>query len=39
MRELWAGWELGEEAGLVRVGRIELPFGLRNVEHTAGSAR
>ncbi|MGZ6071784.1 MAG: hypothetical protein ACXWK8_11240, partial [Myxococcaceae bacterium] len=35
MRELWAGWELGEEAGLVRIGRIELPFGLRNIEHTS----
>jgi hypothetical protein len=34
-REFWAGWELGEEAGLVRGGRINLPFGLRNVEHTA----
>ncbi len=35
MRELWAGWELGEEAGLVRIGRIELPYGLRNIEHTS----
>ena len=34
-REFWAGWELGDEAGLVRGGRINLPFGLRNVEHTA----
>lgn len=34
-REFWAGWELGEEAGLVRAGRINLPFGLRNIEHTA----
>lgn len=34
-REFWAGWELGEEAGLIRAGRINLPFGLRNVEHTA----
>ena len=34
-REFWAGWEIGEEAGLVRGGRINLPFGLRNVEHTA----
>ncbi len=34
-RELWAGWELGDEAGLVRAGRYELPFGLRNVEHTS----
>ena len=34
-REFWMGWELGEEAGLVRAGRINLPFGLRNVEHTA----
>jgi hypothetical protein len=34
-REYWVGWELGQEAGLVRLGRLELPFGLRNVEHTA----
>ena len=34
-REFWAGWELGDETGLVRAGRINLPFGLRNVEHTA----
>jgi len=34
-REFWAGWELGDEAGLVRAGRINLPFGLRNIEHTA----
>jgi hypothetical protein len=34
-REFWAGWELGDEAGLVRGGRMNLPFGLRNVEHTA----
>lgn len=36
MRELWLGWVLGEdELGLVRAGRIPLPFGLRNVEHTS----
>ncbi|HEY1418650.1 MAG TPA: hypothetical protein VGF41_12135, partial [Myxococcaceae bacterium] len=34
-REFWVGWELGDEAGLVRAGRINLPFGLRNIEHTA----
>jgi hypothetical protein len=34
-REYWVGWELGEESGLVRLGRLDLPFGLRNVEHTA----
>jgi hypothetical protein len=34
-REFWAGWELGDEAGLVRAGRINLPFGLRNIEHNA----
>ncbi|HTS82347.1 MAG TPA: hypothetical protein VMH40_17210 [Myxococcaceae bacterium] len=34
-REFWAGWEIGDEAGLIRGGRIQLPFGLRNVEHTA----
>lgn len=34
-REFWAGWELGDEAGLVRGRRMNLPFGLRNVEHTA----
>jgi len=34
-REFWAGWVIGDETGLVRAGRIQLPFGLRNVEHTA----
>ena len=34
-REFWAGWELGDEEGLLRAGRINLPFGLRNVEPTA----
>jgi hypothetical protein len=34
-REHWIGWELGEDGGLIRAGRIPLPFGLRNVEHTS----
>jgi hypothetical protein len=35
-REHWLGWTLGEdESGLLRAGRIPLPFGLRNVEHTS----
>ena len=34
-REHWAGYELDEEGEwLVRAGRINLPFGIRTVEHT-----
>lgn len=34
-REHWLGVDLADEAVLVRAGRLELPFGLRNVEHTS----
>jgi hypothetical protein len=31
----WAGYELGEEkAWMVRAGRMNIPFGIRSVEHT-----
>ena len=31
----WVGFDLGEDKNwLVRVGRMNLPFGIRNVEHT-----
>ncbi len=33
-REHWAGVTLMDEALLVRAGRIALPFGIRNIEHT-----
>ena len=34
-REHWIGAAFADEAGLVRAGRIALPFGLRNLEHTS----
>ena len=34
-REFWAGAKLADEAVMVRAGRINLPFGLRNNEHTS----
>jgi len=34
-REHWVGVALAEDAVLVRAGRIALPFGLRNLEHTS----
>jgi len=34
-REHWIGYEFGDEAFLIRAGRINLPFGLRNIEHTS----
>ena len=34
-REHWAGVDLAEQTILLRAGRINLPFGLRNVEHTS----
>jgi len=34
-REFWAGVELFGGDGLLRAGRINLPFGLRNIEHTS----
>jgi hypothetical protein len=32
-REYWAGAKFADEAVMVRVGRLNLPFGLRNNEH------
>ncbi len=34
-REHWIGLAFADDAGLVRGGRIYLPFGLRNLEHTS----
>ncbi len=34
-REHWIGLGLAEDAILLRAGRINLPFGLRNLEHTS----
>lgn len=34
-REYWLGLQLADDTLLVRVGRMNLPFGLRNVEHVA----
>jgi hypothetical protein len=34
-REYWLGLQLAEDTVLVRVGRMNVPFGLRNVEHVA----
>jgi hypothetical protein len=34
-RELWAGLETFGGDGLLRAGRINVPFGLRNLEHTS----
>jgi hypothetical protein len=34
-REHWLGASLADDAVLVRAGRLNLPFGLRMVEHTA----
>jgi hypothetical protein len=34
-REYWVGYDLDQERGwLIRAGRINLPFGIRTVEHT-----
>lgn len=34
-REHWLGWAFGPDAALLlRAGRIDLPFGLRQIEHT-----
>lgn len=33
-REHWAGWAFGDGAWLVRGGRINVPYGIRQVEHT-----
>ncbi len=34
-REVWAGAKFADEAVMVRAGRLNLPFGLRNYEHTS----
>ena len=34
-REFWAGLELFGGDGLLRAGRMNVPFGLRNIEHTS----
>ncbi len=34
-REFWAGVKLADEAVMLRAGRMNLPFGLRNNEHTS----
>ena len=34
-REHWIGLAFANDTGLVRGGRIYLPFGLRNIEHTS----
>jgi len=34
-REFWAGVEMFGGEGLLRAGRINVPFGLRNLEHTS----
>jgi hypothetical protein len=34
-RTYWVGYELFEGDGLLRVGRLPMPYGLRNVEHTS----
>jgi len=34
-REYWVGLQLAEDTVLIRAGRMNLPFGLRNVEHVA----
>jgi hypothetical protein len=34
-REHWAGVALADDAVLLRAGRMNVPFGLRNIEHTS----
>lgn len=34
-REHWIGWDMADDAVLLRAGRVMLPFGLRITEHTA----
>jgi hypothetical protein len=34
-REHWLGVAIADDSVLLRAGRINLPFGLRNIEHTA----
>jgi len=33
-REYWAGWAFANDTVLVRAGRMNLPYGLRVIEHT-----
>jgi hypothetical protein len=34
-REHWVGWAFGEDGAVVaRAGRLDLPFGIRSIEHT-----
>jgi hypothetical protein len=33
-REYWAGWSFAGDNALVRVGRMNLPYGVRSIEHT-----
>ncbi len=33
-REYWVGWSFGDDAALLRAGRMNLPFGVRSIEHT-----
>ncbi len=33
-REYWVGWDNEDETLTIRAGRMNLPFGIRNVEHT-----
>ncbi|HEY1534405.1 MAG TPA: hypothetical protein VGF76_10310, partial [Polyangiaceae bacterium] len=32
-REYWAGWSFAQDSLLLRAGRIDLPFGIRQIEH------
>jgi hypothetical protein len=34
-REYWAGVKFADDAVMLRAGRLNLPFGLRNIEHTS----
>jgi len=34
-RQHWIGYEFGDQAFLLRAGRINVPFGLRIIEHTS----
>jgi hypothetical protein len=33
-REHWAGWSFGDDTWLLRAGRINMPFGVRTLDHT-----
>jgi hypothetical protein len=33
-REHWLGYAFGDDAFLLRAGRIDIPFGIRSIEHT-----